>query len=873
MNSDITERPYPGLRPFRSEESDIFFGREEHTDQLLEKLGDTRFISVVGLSGCGKSSLVRAGMIAALKSGYLAEAGTRWRIAEMRPGAHPLSSLAHALLAEKKLADELACLFSQFTQATAELHSVLLTSLQSGAFSLVEIWRRLNLPANTNLLLLVDQFEEIFRFHDKNDAETEAFVKLLLASANQQDVPIYIVITMRSDFIGHCARFYDLPEMMNRGQFLVPRLSREQQEMAIVGPAGVFGGEIEPDLVNALLDEMGNDPDQLPLLQHCLMRMWTRKISEILETPKVLLTIDDYEAVGGLKNALSNHADEAYAELNDRQKQIAETMFRLLTEGDRRRPTALKEVANLAGVSEIEVEDVTKIFRHSDRCFLLPSSDIPLTPDAILDISHESLIRQWDTLQMWVEKETDAAEIYKRLEKTAILWRHEKAGLWNTPDLENALSWRETKKPTLQWAQRYGENFETAIEFLEASVRAQKQKQLQKEQARRKEFIRKFVYAGTVIASIAAVISIILASWALQERLKVKQLNNDLARSLDKVKQLNNYLEMSLDTVRKNTAILEQDLFDQLNDIVLISQRIQEKENVIQREDSKKFAEASLGLPYIEETVTDTLAETLESGDVSFDREQYELTDRAKQDIQAGLLQQFLTKLDNFMNRYPDRHFMIHIKTVGYTDLTELSELATKRILDTIPEGTAIPDADPERRIFLNRRLSELRAQSLYEYLSNSVSGALQDNYKNIQFAPPIFIGKGEEIPPNIFSPYPDNDSRRRICRIFSYITTQQEIFRVGQIVIQDTEKIEIVSDYRVKTNQRISLAVELTNPAQHDIEITWTAENGKIPSISESANIYTAPAEPGKDQIVVYIWDKNSDETIEKTINIEVIP
>ena len=174
----IIERPYPGLRPFSREESYLFFGREEHTDQLLEKLGESRFISVVGLSGCGKSSLVRAGMIAALESGYLVSAGAHWRIVEMRPGNDPLRNLAEALT---KTLQPLHPGCPQDTGSVAPGNSkhpvspsvrqpgfsgmfpFWQASLRRGPRGLLEILRENPLPPNTNLLLMVDQFEELFR--------------------------------------------------------------------------------------------------------------------------------------------------------------------------------------------------------------------------------------------------------------------------------------------------------------------------------------------------------------------------------------------------------------------------------------------------------------------------------------------------------------------------------------------------------------------------------------------------------------------------------------------------------------------------------------------------------------------------------------
>ena len=236
--------PYPGLRAFKPDESDIFFGREEQTDRLLERLQRSHFLAVVGPSGCGKSSLVRAGMIAALETGLMADAGSRWRIAEMRPGDRPICRLARALSRSQALGPERVIL----TEEAVFLEA----ALRRGPLGLTEMLEETPLPGETNLLLLVDQFEEIFRFREKGDMdEADAFVDLLLATAQQSKTPVYVVITMRSDFLGDCTLFKGLPEAINESQYLTPRLTRGQCRAAIAGPAKVCGGDVEPALVKS----------------------------------------------------------------------------------------------------------------------------------------------------------------------------------------------------------------------------------------------------------------------------------------------------------------------------------------------------------------------------------------------------------------------------------------------------------------------------------------------------------------------------------------------------------------------------------------------------------------------------------------------
>jgi hypothetical protein len=220
----------------------------------------------------------------------------------------------------------------------------LIASLRRGRLGLVELMPQPLSTRQGNLVLLVDQFEEIFRFHKHGDTnEASAFMNLLLASVEQQGVPIYTVITMRSDFLGDCSVFAGLPEAINEGQFLIPRLAREQCRAAILGPAAACGAEVEEQLVNRVLNDIGTDPDQLPLMQNVLMRVWTRiagshSLRERTQQASgddaepVMLTLDEYEAAGGLHAALSNHADELYQRLFDSDRHVAEVLFRCLSE-------------------------------------------------------------------------------------------------------------------------------------------------------------------------------------------------------------------------------------------------------------------------------------------------------------------------------------------------------------------------------------------------------------------------------------------------------------------------------------------------------------------------------------------------------------
>lgn len=515
--------PFPGLRPFEPDEDYLFFGREREVDELLRRLAAHRFLSVIGTSGSGKSSLVRSGLIPSLHSGFIL-AGSSWRVAIMRPGEDPIGRLAAAL----DTADILGAPDERLASAS---RVVLDAALRRGTRGLIESVRLANIPPGDNLLIVVDQFEELFRFKESREHghaadDAAAFVKLLLEATRQQDVPIFVVITMRADFIGDCMEYYGLPEALNASQYLVPRLTRDELRAAITGPVAVAGGEIAPRLVLRLLNDLGTDHDQLPVLQHALMRTWDAWDAD--HAPSEPIDIRHYEAIGTLKEALSRHAEEAYAEVGPAQP-IAEKVFKALTDrvSDPRGIRRPCTVAALAAITEAPPADVVRIvelFRRPGRSFLMPPSDQPLTPEAIVDLSHESLMRCWKRLIAWAEEERLSASTYIRLARAAAWFEEGTAGLWRDPQLELGLRWRRETRPTAAWASRYDPAFEQAMRFLARSEEARDLEKAERAAVRRKQWRRLQLTALGLAA---------LLAYAVWNGMRAREANNLARQNLD----------------------------------------------------------------------------------------------------------------------------------------------------------------------------------------------------------------------------------------------------------------------------------------------------------------------------------------------------
>jgi hypothetical protein len=297
------DRPFIGVRPFAYSDRDYFFGRDNELDVLESQVGRSRFVAIVGRPGCGKSSLVSAGLRARLEN----SSDHRWCWVETCPGEAPIRNLASAL---GRLTGETG----DFAEAWADRFERVLSNSSFGIGDALGSISTRKVSAAARVLLFVDQFEELFRFVDPRSRmsldpvtaaerreEATMFVRLLLA-ARTLPLPIHVVVSMRADYIGNCAGFYGLPEAVNRSQFHVPDMTRDQREDLICKPVKLAGGRIDPGLVQRALNDTSDDPTHLPSLQYAMMRCWERAYSrgKLEDARHPYLTMDDYVKVGGV---------------------------------------------------------------------------------------------------------------------------------------------------------------------------------------------------------------------------------------------------------------------------------------------------------------------------------------------------------------------------------------------------------------------------------------------------------------------------------------------------------------------------------------------------------------------------------------------
>ena len=479
-------RPFPGLRSYQFEDADYFYGRDDQIFGLYRLFDHSRFIAVVGGSGSGKSSLVRAGLLPFLAKESREPTGRTWKMVQMHPGDSPIGNLATAIAGQLSANDDASI-------ASARREHIRF-ALQRSSYGIAAALREIEGLGDTSIVIVVDQFEELFRYLTNQQGDTPSgeaqrkdeathFVQLLLGASRDRALNVYVLLTMRSDFIGDCAKFRGLPEAISTSQFLVPSLTRDQREEAIRRPIEEKAkASIEPALVERLLNDTGDDIDQLPVLQHTLLRLWEQAGRRCGLNTTRQLTMDDYKEIGGMSGALSKHAEEVLDSLNGLLLTV-EQVFRALAEIDAegriiRRARLFRELRGETGMPDGDLRTVIDRLREDDCSFLTPSKSevATLADETRIDVGHEALLRGWDRVSAdtrtgapqlgWLRQEVRDGRIYRSLLARA----DSKSDRIPADIVEDRWKWWNERPRTEDWCKRYGGGREDVERLFQRSL-------------------------------------------------------------------------------------------------------------------------------------------------------------------------------------------------------------------------------------------------------------------------------------------------------------------------------------------------------------------------------------------------------------------
>ena len=489
------ENPYKGLRAFEEADAADFFGREALVDRLLARLrGEgqrgARFVAVVGPSGSGKSSVVKAGVIPRMRRDTL-PGSSRWFIVEMVPGAHPLEELEAALL-----------------RIAVNPPPSLLEQLKEDRRGLVRAAKRVLMDDRSELFLLVDQFEELFTI-TQNRAEVAHFLDILTEAVTDPQCPLRAVVTLRADFYDKPLLFRSFGDLLRRSTEVVLPMTAGDLERAITGPAERVGVRLEPGLARQIMADVSEQPGALPLMEYALTELFERRSG-------ALLTLEAYHAIGGALGALARRAEELYNGLDQLGQEMARQLFlRLVRVGtgsaeDTRRRVPLAELTPIGDeIDPLAMERVIDVFGEGR---LLTFDNDPATRAPVLVVAHDALIREWGRLRDWLEASREDLLMQRRLETAAGEWQRagrDPSFLAGGARLEQFEEWRARSGLAL--------NVDEA-EYLQASVdereaqhqheaerRAREEALEQRSRARLRMLVAVMTAAAVIAAGLAAV--------------------------------------------------------------------------------------------------------------------------------------------------------------------------------------------------------------------------------------------------------------------------------------------------------------------------------------------------------------------------------
>ncbi|MDQ2691139.1 MAG: ATP-binding protein, partial [Chloroflexota bacterium] len=486
------EAPFQGLQYFDEKDADRFFGREAVVAKIVGRLTGTRFLAVIGASGSGKSSVVRAGVVPALRRGERLMDGSlpptdsgQWDIRILTPSAHPLEALAASLTRD-----------AESISATNTVRADL--SQDPNALSLIAR-RTLSQNGKKHLLLVIDQFEEIFT-QCRQEEERQAFIENVLRAvdpANSQ--PVTVLSTLRADFYPQLAAHDRLRELVSQNQEFIGAMSREELTRAILQPAALGNWKVQEGLVEVILDDLGSEPGALPLLSHALLETWKRRRGRVL-------TVSGYTAAGGVRGAIAQTAETVFRQrLRPEQQPIARMIFIKLAEMgedslDTRRRATFSELITRA----TDTRTINTVLSILTDARLVTTSTLEPDDTRVVEVAHEALIREWPTLREWLDQDREGLILHRQLTDDTNDW----IKLGRDP---GALYRGMRLKQTLEWVKRDPDLISlTEQEFLDASQKVARKESDQAGRLVRARWIQALL-AGIVLVVLAAVTNVFAA--------------------------------------------------------------------------------------------------------------------------------------------------------------------------------------------------------------------------------------------------------------------------------------------------------------------------------------------------------------------------
>ncbi len=482
----MKRNPFVGLRPYAEEDAVNFHGRDKEVESLLEIIQKNKLTALVGPPGSGKSSLINAGLIPRLEKGFLGQAGNEWTICKFRPGISPIENLCYSLVNN-------GALTAGGKANTSDYKSYLETIRKYGKIGIVEIYKNSEIYNKKNLLIVIDQLEDIFRFNRYFDHETEGDDDILLEIVSRtvqvKETSIYFLISIQSRYSGDLAQYIRLQEIISKSQYAIQNLGLSGVQEII--EKNFKSNKIYFDLNTAeyIQDIINSDLSLLPNAQYLFFRLYEELLNRNSEKPTTTVNMTMLNDLGGIENSFFNGLEKFYVKLSDAEKKIFEKTFKALmsfeNERDSEEYETIDKIALISNLGNVEVSKFINKLKHefSEAFELIPQKITGVVSkerttydkEFIFTPNYESHLN-WKLKEQWQSEENTAYKDYKEYSDAAKKHLKEQGSLLISPALDSALLWKQKPEINSSWAKKYSLDFKTTLEFIDKSNRATQEK-------------------------------------------------------------------------------------------------------------------------------------------------------------------------------------------------------------------------------------------------------------------------------------------------------------------------------------------------------------------------------------------------------------
>jgi len=522
----------PGLHHFDDSNLELFFGRKRQVDDLLSIIQEGRFIGIVGPEGAGKTSLIKAGLVPALKNGFTGAAGRDWSFCYCRPGITPIENLASALSEKYVLGDQ--------EKGSLEMDDEIVKLMRKDHSGILNAVSKYSISGDGNLLIIIDQFEDIFDLAEKGkvglawEQEIALFLNNIAKAIASKNTSIYVLISMQSDFIPLLYNFRVLHEHISKGLYSVPNFRQDDFHHIISGSLLHLGYKITDDALNYIEEGFNQDLRNLPMVQLLLKKIqltYPHEDAEVLTE----LTLSNIKKFGELEGIVEKDLDQYFNQLPIFDQQVLELLFRNITQPGEglkmKKPRTLKEINDVIGVEKNELVRVITDLKNKEEAILdviepyqknvSHFKEAYISDSAVINLSNNHLIKNWPNLIRWIAEEKESTDTYIRLSESAKLFQQGQTGYLRPPDLDLVMAWFDKVQPKKIWADQFNQHYRMSIDYLLESNETYIE-ELEQKEAERKEELRKARKRQLFLIVVVGIVSLFCA-FAFFQKYKANQ--------------------------------------------------------------------------------------------------------------------------------------------------------------------------------------------------------------------------------------------------------------------------------------------------------------------------------------------------------------